>query len=60
MSARCVGTDRSSSGGMRLFLCGFMVIASRPCTQVIALFAEGPTKIQNVYNWRVKETERMK
>eukprot|EP00640_Fibrocapsa_japonica_P001111 CAMPEP_0113938608 /NCGR_PEP_ID=MMETSP1339-20121228/5021_1 /TAXON_ID=94617 /ORGANISM="Fibrocapsa japonica" /LENGTH=436 /DNA_ID=CAMNT_0000941797 /DNA_START=69 /DNA_END=1379 /DNA_ORIENTATION=+ /assembly_acc=CAM_ASM_000762 len=27
---------------------------------VIALFAEGPTKIRNVYNWRVKETERMK
>eukprot|EP00903_Cladosiphon_okamuranus_P010798 g10201.t1 len=27
---------------------------------VIALFAEGPTAIRNVYNWRVKETERMK
>jgi len=26
---------------------------------VIALFAEGPTAIRNVYNWRVKETERM-
>lgn len=25
-----------------------------------ALFAEGPTAIRNVYNWRVKETERMK
>lgn len=25
-----------------------------------ALFAEGETRIRNVYNWRVKETERMK
>ena len=27
---------------------------------VAALFAEGPTRIRNVYNWRLKETERMK
>mmetsp|Transcript_12772 Transcript_12772/g.34340 ORF Transcript_12772/g.34340 Transcript_12772/m.34340 type:complete len:503 (-) Transcript_12772:2181-3689(-) len=27
---------------------------------VVALFAEGETRIRNVYNWRVKETERMK
>ncbi len=27
---------------------------------VVALFAEGTTAIRNVYNWRVKETERMK
>ncbi len=27
---------------------------------VAALFAEGQTAIRNVYNWRVKETERMK
>lgn len=27
---------------------------------IVALFAEGPTAIRNVYNWRVKETERMK
>ncbi|BDA45168.1 3-phosphoshikimate 1-carboxyvinyltransferase, chloroplastic [Coccomyxa sp. Obi] len=27
---------------------------------VAALFAHGPTRIRNVYNWRVKETERMK
>jgi len=26
---------------------------------VVALFADGPTRIRNVYNWRVKETERM-
>jgi len=26
---------------------------------VVALFAEGPTAIRNVYSWRVKETERM-
>lgn len=26
---------------------------------VVGLFAEGSTKIRNVYNWRVKETERM-
>ena len=26
---------------------------------VAALFAQGPTTIRNVYNWRVKETERM-
>ena len=26
---------------------------------VAALFANGPTAIRNVYNWRVKETERM-
>jgi len=26
---------------------------------VAALFAEGPTRIENVYNWRLKETERM-
>lgn len=26
---------------------------------VAAIFAQGPTKISNVYNWRVKETERM-
>lgn len=26
---------------------------------VAALFAEGKTTIRNVYNWRVKETERM-
>eukprot|EP00882_Tetradesmus_deserticola_P029447 GHRQ01032985.1.p1 GENE.GHRQ01032985.1~~GHRQ01032985.1.p1 ORF type:complete len:155 (+),score=83.76 GHRQ01032985.1:737-1201(+) len=26
---------------------------------VAALFAEGQTAIRNVYNWRVKETERM-
>ncbi|EIE23113.1 3-phosphoshikimate 1-carboxyvinyltransferase [Coccomyxa subellipsoidea C-169] len=27
---------------------------------VAAIFAEGQTRIRNVYNWRVKETERMK
>ncbi|KAK9908448.1 hypothetical protein WJX75_008076 [Coccomyxa subellipsoidea] len=27
---------------------------------VAALFAQGQTRIRNVYNWRVKETERMK
>ena len=27
---------------------------------VAALFAKGPTAIRNAYNWRVKETERMK
>jgi hypothetical protein len=27
---------------------------------VAALFAEGQTAIRDVYNWRVKETERMK
>jgi 3-phosphoshikimate 1-carboxyvinyltransferase len=27
---------------------------------VVALFAEGPTTIRNVYSWRLKETERMK
>eukprot|EP01026_Neomeris_dumetosa_P050997 TRINITY_DN4482_c0_g1_i12.p1 TRINITY_DN4482_c0_g1~~TRINITY_DN4482_c0_g1_i12.p1 ORF type:complete len:423 (-),score=87.91 TRINITY_DN4482_c0_g1_i12:141-1295(-) len=27
---------------------------------VVALFAKGTTTIRNVYNWRVKETERMK
>jgi 3-phosphoshikimate 1-carboxyvinyltransferase len=27
---------------------------------VAALFARGPTAIRGVYNWRVKETERMK
>lgn len=27
---------------------------------VVALFAEGKTAIRDVYNWRVKETERMK
>lgn len=26
---------------------------------VLALFAEGPTRIRNVYNWRVKETDRL-
>lgn len=26
---------------------------------VAAIFAQGPTTIKNVYNWRVKETERM-
>lgn len=26
---------------------------------VAALFADGQTRIENVYNWRVKETERM-
>ncbi len=26
---------------------------------VAALFAEGPTAIRNIYNWRVKETERV-
>jgi 3-phosphoshikimate 1-carboxyvinyltransferase len=25
----------------------------------MALFAEGPTVIRNIYNWRVKETDRM-
>lgn len=25
----------------------------------VALFADGPTKIRNVYNWRVKETDRL-
>ncbi len=25
----------------------------------VALFAEGPTRIRNIYNWRVKETDRM-
>jgi len=24
-----------------------------------ALFAEGPTAIRNIYNWRVKETDRL-
>ena len=27
---------------------------------VVALFADGPTTIRNVYSWRLKETERMK
>ena len=27
---------------------------------VAALFADGQTAIRDVYNWRVKETERMK
>ena len=27
---------------------------------VVALFAEGTTTIRNIYNWRVKETERIK
>lgn len=27
---------------------------------VVALYAQGPTAIRDVYNWRVKETERMK
>ncbi|OOE97582.1 3-phosphoshikimate 1-carboxyvinyltransferase, partial [Salinivibrio sp. MA427] len=26
---------------------------------VAALFANGPTRIRNVYNWRVKETDRL-
>lgn len=26
---------------------------------VLALFAEGPTVIRNIYNWRVKETDRI-
>jgi 3-phosphoshikimate 1-carboxyvinyltransferase len=26
---------------------------------VVGLFAKGKTVIRNVYNWRVKETERM-
>ena len=26
----------------------------------VALFADGPTTIRNVYSWRLKETERMK
>ena len=26
---------------------------------VIALFAQGPTHIRNIYNWRVKETDRL-
>ena len=26
---------------------------------VVALFAQGPTAIRNIYNWRVKETERI-
>lgn len=25
----------------------------------MALFAEGPTRIRNIYNWRVKETDRL-
>ena len=25
----------------------------------MALFADGPTRIRNIYNWRVKETDRM-
>ncbi len=25
----------------------------------MALFAQGPTRIRNIYNWRVKETDRM-
>ncbi len=26
---------------------------------VLALFAEGSTRIRNIYNWRVKETDRL-
>ena len=26
---------------------------------VVAMYAEGPTAIRNIYNWRVKETERI-
>lgn len=26
---------------------------------IVALFAQGPTRIRNVYNWRVKETDRL-
>ena len=36
---------------MTRIACGYQALA--------ALFADGPTRIDNVYNWRVKETERM-
>jgi 3-phosphoshikimate 1-carboxyvinyltransferase len=26
---------------------------------ILALFADGPTRIRNIYNWRVKETDRL-
>ena len=26
---------------------------------ILALFADGPTTIRNIYNWRIKETDRM-
>jgi len=26
---------------------------------ILALFADGPTSIRNIYNWRIKETDRM-
>jgi 3-phosphoshikimate 1-carboxyvinyltransferase len=26
---------------------------------IVGIYAQGKTKIRNVYNWRVKETERM-
>ena len=37
---------------------GVCVIAAMTLA-VVGLFAEGPTTIHNIYNWRVKETERL-
>ena len=35
------------------------IFDSKYLLAIIGIFAKGQTKIRNVYNWRVKETERM-
>lgn len=51
---------RPSVRSFQVVLCRVLFANPLPPRKVIALFAEGPTAIRNVYNWRVKETERMK
>lgn len=57
-SITCKGRDGAKLKGVDVD-CGDIPDAAMSLATT-ALFAEGKTAIRNVYNWRVKETERMK
>ena len=58
--SRHPGTIESSPGTLRGIRADLNHIPDAAMTvAVLALFAEGRTRIDNIYNWRVKETDRL-
>ena len=57
---RHAGVIESSPGRLRGIRADLNHIPDAAMTvAVLALFAKGPTRIDNIYNWRVKETDRL-
>ena len=58
--SRHTGMIESASGKLRGIQADLNHIPDAAMTvAVLALFAEGRTRIDNIYNWRVKETDRL-